>query len=208
MDKHYVICIGRQIGSGGRAVARLISERLGINVYDRKLLKSASDQSGFSEEFFDKADEEKSRRPLRSLFMNHLGGGQMTQNYMSNESIFQLQSDAIKRIHEQEDCIIIGRCADYILRDSDRMLNVFLAADTEKRIASICAHDGCDEKKALTVMTDADRKRASYYNYFTGKKWGDSTSYDMCLNTSVFSNEECADMIIDIARKKLGIPSE
>lgn len=208
MEKNYAICIGRQIGSGGRAVSKIVAEKLGINVYDRKLLKSAAEQSGFSEEFFEKADEEKTRRPLRSLFMNHLtGGGYMAENYMSNESIFQLQSEAIKRIFEQESCLFIGRCAEYVLRDTGRTFSVFLVATPEDRIRNIIKHDGGEitEKQARSLMEDADRKRSAYYNYFTGKKWGDATAYDMCLSTSVFSEEECADIIIDIARRKLGI---
>lgn len=205
MDAHYAINIGRQIGSGGRAVAKLLSDELGINVYDKKLLKSASEESGFSEELFVKADEETSRKRLRSLLLNHLTDGGLTRNYMSNESIFKLQSDAIRKIHSQEDCIIIGRCASYILRNSDRTLNVFLTATPEDRIRRICEHDNCDERKARSLIEDADRKRASYFNYFTGWKWGDSTTYDLCLSTSVFGTERCAEIILDIARKKFHI---
>ena len=137
MDKHYCICIGRKFGSGGRNVAKLVADRLGIRVYDRDLLKTASESSGFSESFFDEADEEKTRKGLRSLFMNHLTGSGLTNNYLSNESIFKMQSEAIKTIHEREDCIFIGRCADYVLRDCDRMLNVFIAANLDDRVDRI-----------------------------------------------------------------------
>ena len=206
MDTHYAINIGRQICSGAREVAAIISSELGISVYDKKLLKSASDESGFSEEFFVKADEETSRRRLRSLFLTHLTDGGLSRNYMSNESMFKLQSDAIHRIHSQEDCIFIGRCANYILRDSDRILNLFLTATTEDRIRRICENNsGFNERKALRMLEDGDRKRAAYYNYYTGSRWGDSSSYDLCLSTSVFGVERCAEIIIDIARRKLGI---
>ena len=206
MEAHYAINIGRQIGCGAREVAAILSRELGISVYDKKLLKSASDESGFSEEFFVKSDEETSRRKLRPLFLLHLSEGGFSTNPISTESIFKLQSDAIHRIHEQEDCIFIGRCANYILRDSERTLNLFLTATAEDRIARICKADSsCNEKKARKMIEDGDRKRASYYNYYTGTKWGDSASYDLCLSTSVFGIERCAEIIIDIARHKLSI---
>lgn len=205
MDAHYAINIGRQIGSGGRTVAKLLADELGISVYDKKLLKSASDESGFSEEFFVKADEETSRRRLRSLFLTHLTEGGLSRNYMSNESMFKLQSDAILKIHSQEDCIFIGRCASYILRDSDRTLNVFLTASQEDRVHRICEDGDRNERQAVSLIEDADRKRAAYFNYYTGKKWSDSTTYDLCLNTSVFGTDGCAEIILDIARKKLHI---
>lgn len=205
MKKHFAINIGRQIGSGGRAVAKIVSEKLNINVYDRKLLKTASDQTGFSEEHFEKADEESSRNPLRSLIFANLGNGSMAKNYMSNESLFAMQSDAIRQIHEQEDCIFIGRCADYTLRDSDMTLNVFLAATPNDRIRRICNIENCSEDKARSIMNDADKKRSSYYNYYTDKKWGDSSSYDICLNTSTFGYEKCADIIIELAKNKFGL---
>lgn len=205
MKKHFAINIGRQIGSGGRAVAKIISDKLQINVYDKKLLKSASDQTGFSEEYFEKADEESSRNPIRSLLFSHLGDGGMTKNYMSNDSLFAMQSDAIRQIHEQEDCIFIGRCADYTLRDSDRTLNVFLVATPEERIKRICEIENCTIEKARSIIADADKKRSSYYNYYTNKKWGDSSSYDICLSTSTLGYEKCAEIIISLAKEKFNL---
>lgn len=205
MEKYFAINIGRQIGSGGRAVAKIISDKLHINVYDKTLLKRASDQFGFSEEHFEKADEESSRNPIRSLLFANLGNGGMAKNYMSNESLFAMQSDVIRQIHEQESCIFIGRCADYTLRDSNRTLSVFLAAAQEDRIKRICDIENCSEDKARSIMADADKKRSSYYNYYTGKKWGDSSSYDICLSTTTFGYERCADIIIELVKEKFGI---
>ena len=207
MDKHYCICIGRMFCSGGRNIAALVAERLGIKVYDRDLLKKAAQNTGFSEKFFDEADEEKTRRGLRSLFMNHLNSNGLSNNYLSNESIFKMQSDAIRRIHEQEDCVFIGRCSDYVLRESDRLLNVFISARTDDRVARVCRHaeDGMTPSKALSLIEDIDRKRASYYNYFTGRKWGDSANYDICLNSTVLGFDKCADIIVDLAKDKLGL---
>ena len=207
MDKHYCICIGRKFCSGGRNVAAIVAEKLGIKVYDRDLLKKAAQNTGFSEKFFDEADEEKTRKGLRSLFMNHLSGNGLSNNYLSNESIFNMQSEAIRKIHETEDCVFIGRCADYVLRDSDRMLNVFIAAGFDDRVARVCRHaeDGMTPSKARSLVEDIDRRRSSYYNYFTGRIWGDPAFYDLCLNSTVLGYDKCAEIIVSLAKERLGI---
>ena len=207
MDKHYCICIGRKFCSGGRNVAAIVAEKLGIKVYDKDLLKEAAQDTGFSERFFAEADEEKTRKGLRSLFISHFTGSGLSSNYLSNESIFNMQSDAIRRIHEQEDCVFIGRCADYVLRESDRLLNVFIASDMDDRVARICRHadDGMTPPKALSLIEDIDRKRSSYYNYFTGRTWGDPAFYDICLNSTTLGYDKCADIIVELAKERLGI---
>ena len=207
MDKHYCICIGRKFCSGGRNVAALIADELGIKVYDRDLLKKAAQNTGFSEQFFDEADEEKTRKGLRGLFLNHLSSNGLTSNYLSNESIFNMQSDAIRHIHEQEDCVFLGRCSDYVLRESDRLLNVFIASDMDDRVARVIRHadEGMTESKALSFIEDIDRKRSSYYNYFTGRTWGDPAVYDICLNSSTLGYEKCAQIIVALAKERLGI---
>lgn len=208
MDKHYCICIGRKFCSGGRNVAALVARELGIRVYDKDLLKKAAQEAGFSEQFFEEADEEKTRKGFRSLFMNRFNSSNgFASNYLSNESIFNMQSDAIRKIHQTEDCVFIGRCADYVLRDSDRLFNVFIAADKDDRVARVCRHAGDDmtQSKALSLIEDIDRKRSSYYNYFTGRTWGDPAFYDLCLNSTTLGYEKCADIIVSLAKERLGI---
>ncbi len=208
MDKHYCICIGRKFCSGGRNIAALVAQELGIKVYDRGLLRKAAQNAGFSEKFFEEADEEKTRKGLRSLFMSRFNSSNgFSSNYLSNESIFNMQSDAIRKIHETEDCVFIGRCADYVLRESDRLLNVFIAADMDDRVARVCRHAGDDmtPSKALSLIEDIDRKRSSYYNYFSGRTWGDTAVYDICLNSTTLGYDKCADIIVSLAKDKLGI---
>jgi cytidylate kinase len=208
MDKHYCICIGRKFCSGGRNIAALVAQELGIKVYDRDLLRKAAQNAGFSEKFFEEADEEKTRKGLRSLFMSRFNSSNgFSSNYLSNESIFNMQSDAIRKIHETEDCVFIGRCADYVLRESDRLLNVFIAADMDDRVARVCRHAGDDmtPSKALSLIEDIDRKRSSYYNYFSGRTWGDTAVYDICLNSTTLGYDKCADIIVSLAKDKLGI---
>ena len=139
--------------------------------------------------------------------MNHLSSNGLSNNYLSNESIFNMQSDAIRNIHETEDCVFIGRCADYVLRDSDRLLNVFIAADIDDRVARVCRHadEGMTPSKALSLIEDIDRKRSSYYNYYTGRTWGDPAVYDICLNSTTLGYEKCADIIVSLAKERLGI---
>lgn len=206
MDKHFAICIGRQFGSGGRTVSQILAKELNISIYDRTLLESAVKETGFSQEVFVKADESSRKgKGIRSLFMNHLAGAHETSNFMSDESVFGMQSNIIKRIHEQEDCIFVGRCADYVLRDSDRILSVFLTADREFRIARLAAHDDTTRRQAESMIDEADRKRNTYFNYYTGRKWSDPSSYDICLNTSTIGIERCAEIIAGLARRKLAI---
>jgi cytidylate kinase len=208
MDKHYCICIGRKFCSGGRNIAALVAQELGIKVYDRDLLRKAAQNAGFSEKFFEEADEEKTRKGLRSLFMSRFNSSNgFSSNYLSNESIFNMQSDAIRKIHESEDCVFIGRCADYVLRESDRLLNVFIAADMDDRVARVCRHAGDDmtPSKALSLIEDIDRKRSSYFNYFSGRTWGDTAVYDICLNSTTLGYDKCADIIVSLAKDKLGI---
>ena len=148
------------------------------------------------------------RKGLRSLFMNHLNGSNgMANNYLSNESIFNMQSEAIRKIHETEDCVFIGRCADYVLRDSGRLLNVFIAADMDDRVNRVCRHaeEGMSPSKALSLIEDIDRKRSSYYNYFTGRTWGDPAFYDICLNSTTLGYDKCAEIIVSLAKERLGI---
>jgi len=204
MDTHFAICIGRQFGSGGRTVSKELSKLLNVNIYDRTLLESAVNETGFSKELFVKADESaRQGRGIRSLFMNHLSGSHhQSSNFMSDESMFGMQSDIIRRIHSQEDCIFVGRCADYVLRDSDRMLSVFLTADRDFRINRLAAHGDTTMQKAASMIDEADRKRSSYFNYFTGRNWSQASSYDICLNTSALGIDRCAEIIAGIAREK------
>lgn len=210
MDKNFAICIGRQFGSGGRTVSQKLAEILGVNIYDRTLLESAVRETGLSADVFVKADEaRRGGKGIRSLFMNHLSGSHSGSlpgnNFLSDESVFGMQSDIIRRIHEQESCIFVGRCADYVLRDSDRILSVFLSADRNFRIQRLKAHDDTSDRRAESMIDEADRKRSSYFNYYTGRNWSDPASYDLCLNTSALGLERCAGIIADIARAKLEI---
>jgi cytidylate kinase len=191
---NYVITIGRQLGSGGKQIGELLSQQLGINCYDKELIQLASRESGLGKEFFEKADEQSSHG-FFSTFFGFRSGYMGDVNYLCNENLFKIQSDVIKDLAEKESCIFVGRCADYILRNHPQCLNIFITATLEDRIQRICQALQLTEKEALTLIEQTDKKRAGYYNYYSNKVWGMATSYDLCINSSVFGMDKILSLI-------------
>ena len=197
--KHFIINIGRQLGSGGRSIAAILAKHYGITAYDRNLIELAAKESGLSQEFFENADEKKSHGFFHSLFSaraatNALGGG---DSYLSNNALFKVQSDIIRDLAERESCIFVGRCADYILREHPRCINLFFTANLEDRIARMANEKGITPEQAEELIEKTDRRRADYYNFYSGKTWGAAESYDLCINTSHLGHEATAKMLIE-----------
>ncbi|GHV60141.1 cytidylate kinase [Bacteroidia bacterium] len=191
---NYIITIGRQLGSGGKQIGELLAKRLKIPCYDKELIQMASQESGLDKEFFEKVDEKSSH----SFFGNFFGfrsGYTGDCNYLCNETLFKIQSDVIKQLAEKESCIFVGRCADYILRKHPQCLNVFISARRQDRIKRISLTHNISEKDAATLIEQTDKKRAGYYNYYSNKVWGMATSYDLCINSSVFGEDTIISMI-------------
>lgn len=204
MDKT-IINIGRQLGSGGKQVGEMLAREFNIPIYDRTLIDMAAQESGFAKEFFEKSDEEKGF--LRHLFNLHFpfGGGGYYGSCLSDESLFQIQSDVIRHLAEREEsCIFVGRCADYILRDDPRCINVFITADAADRIARIRErHPELTVEQAQAFMEKADQKRAAYYNYYSGHTWGVAETYHLCINSSVWGLEETMHLIKAFIEKRI-----
>ena len=199
-----IINIGRQLGSGGREVARRLAETFGCKFYDKELLNLAAHESGFSEKFFEQNDEHKGF--LRTLFhvhVPHLSDNSFYSNNFSEESLFKFQSDAIRKAAEDGNCVFVGRCADYVLRDHAEATNVFITASMEWRIAQVSKRHECDEQTARKIIHNAESQRANYYNYYTGKRWGDAASYDLCIDTSILGIDDTHQLIADFIRKRL-----
>ena len=198
---NHIYTIGREFGSGGYEVGRMLAERLGIKLYDKELLAQAAKSSGFCKEIFENHDEKPTSSFLYSLVMDTYSGGSYSSapflDMPLNHKVFLAQFDTIKKIAEQESCVIVGRCADYALADNPDCLNIFVHAEMEDRISWISKRKDLTENKARDLIQKTDKQRASYYNYYTCKKWGDSRSYDLCLNTSKISKEACVDMILE-----------
>ncbi len=200
-----IINIGRELGSGGKKIASLLSEMFGCKLYDKELLNLAAKESGFSEEFFEQNDEKKGFfKSLFNMHMPYISDNAIYNNNISQESLFQFQSDAIKKAANDGPCVFVGRCADYVLRDYPNVINIFITADIDKKINNVCERLGCDTEKAKRIISERESSRASYYNYYTGKKWGDSKSYDLCINSSLLGIEGTTEIIALFIRKKIG----
>jgi cytidylate kinase len=198
MEKKIIINIGRQFGGGGLGVAYELGKKLGIPVYDKELIAKAAQDSGFSKGIFEESDEKKRFFSLSSIFASRFGD---TENYMSDRGLFKMQSETIRKIAEQGSAIIVGRCSDYILRDMECTLDVFLTSPLEVRAARIAERSGLSLEEAEKLAEEKDRNRAEYYNYYTFTDWGVASTYDICLDSSVLGIEGTADMIIEFARK-------
>lgn len=202
---NFVINIGRQLGSGGRAIGHILAREFGIAYYDKEILALAAKESGFCEEIFAKNDEHKGffRSVLGNLIPFFGGGTSFYDNQLSEESLFRMQSDAIRKAAADHSCIFIGRCADYVLRDYPRCVNVFVAADPEDRLKRICEMQNVDRKAAERIMEQGDNKRADFYNFYSQGTWGAAATYHLCINSSVLGLEGTAAFIKEFVIKKL-----
>ena len=198
MEKNIIITIGRQFGSGGKSVADALGRKLGIPVYDSELITKAAQDSGFSAELFVERDEKRRFFSLSKIFTNTYSD---TEDYMSDNGLFKMQSDTIRRIAEQGSAIIVGRCSDYILRDLDNVVDVFLTSPVEVRAERVAERLGISKEKAEEVIEKKDSGRAEYYNYYTFGNWGMASNYDLCIDSSILGLEKTAEYIIDFAGK-------
>lgn len=205
-NRKIIINVGRQIGSGGRIIARMLADDFKCGFYDRELLTLAAKESGFCEKFFEQNDEQKGF--FHSLFHLHspfVGDGSFYDNEFSQEGLFKFQSDTIRHLAEAGSCVFVGRCADYVLRDFKNVVNVFITANMDDRISEIRKRKECTEAEALKLIESGEKGRSTYYNYYTGKKWGDSSSYDLCVNTSLLGLEATEAYIKEFIQKVLNI---
>lgn len=206
--KNFVISIGRQLGSGGKEIAEKLGKRLGISVYDKKLLEAAALESGLDSDTFEKADEEES-----TSFLKHFSAirdtfsGYFTEHgsCMDSDKLFQIQSEAMRNIATRESCITIGRCSEYILRDHPNMVSIFITADSEDRIARIMKKEGLSKSEAMDFMDKGDKKRRSYHDYYATTEWGSARCYDLCLNSSRLGIDRTVDVIHEYIKKRFDL---
>ena len=201
----FVINIGRQLGSGGREIGQWLAREMGIAYYDKEILSLAAEESGFNPEFFERNDERKGffRSVLGTITPLISAGGDFYGNSLSDESLFRIQSEAIRSAARRGSCVFIGRCADYVLRDFPRCVNVFIVADPADRLRRICDHEKVTQKVAQRMMENGDEKRASFYNFYSAGTWGAAETYHLCVNSSVLGIEGTAQLIKDFALRKL-----
>ena len=198
-----IITIGRQYGSAGHSIGKILADDLGIKYYDKELLERAAKDSGLCQELFENHDEKPTNSFLYSLVMDSysFGYGSTMMDMPLNQKVFLAQFDAIKKISQDGPCVIVGRCADYALASNPDCLSIFVHADMDDRIKRVSKREDVTESKAKDMIQKKDKQRSSYYNYYTCKKWGDSRSYDLTLNTSKITPEACVDIILDFRKK-------
>ena len=185
---------------------KLLAQQLGIGYYDREILQMAARESGLCPEVFERTDE-------KNRFLHTLGniipfvgsGNTYVACELSNEHLFLIQSEAIRKAAAQGSCIFIGRCADYVLRDHPRCVNIFISADMPDRISRLCRLTDCTEKKAREMIEKGDRQRAAFYNFYSSGTWGAAATYHLCINSSVLGIERTADFIRRFVSEKLGL---
>lgn len=197
-----IITIGRQYGSGGRGIGRRVAEALGIPCYDKELILLAAQKSGMSAEVFAHVDETATNSFLYAISAGaHPGGGFAPQGQLPlNDKLFISQTEVIREAAKEGGCVFIGRCADFVLKDEEHLLNVFVRADMDFRVERIMEAEACNEKTAIDIITKSDKKRAKYYNFYTQKRWGSIDSYDLVINNARVGADEAVKLICEAAR--------
>ena len=197
MSNNLVITIGREYGSGGREIGKKLAEKLGVKCYDRELLERAAKESGICEELFFNHDEKPTNSFLYSLVMDTYAFGHSANIEMPlNQKVFLAQFDTIKKIAKEESCVIVGRCADYVLEDFENVINVFISAPVDYRAQNISKRRDVTVGKAKEIILKTDKKRSSYYNYYTNKRWGDTRSYNLCIDSSKLGVDGCVYLLL------------
>lgn len=205
--QQYVINIGRQLGSGGREIGEKLAARLNISFYDKELINLASQESGLCKELFEKADEKPSQTIMGGFFGARFSLFTDTSlpyaNYLSNDTLFKIQSDVIRKLASEQSCLFVGRCADYILRENPFCVNVFITASIEERVKRLCATGQMTTQEAEELISRTDKKRAEYYNYYSYKTWGAASTYHLCVDSSVLGIDDTVLFIEEFVKKKL-----
>lgn len=198
MNTNSIITVGREFGSGGKEIGEKLAASFGIKCYDKELLAVAAKESGLCQEIFDAHDERPTNSFLYSLVMNTSSVGYFSNPYLDmplDQRVFLAQFDAIKKLANQGPCVIVGRCADYALADYPNCISVFIQAPLEDRIKRISAKNNIAEGAAKDLILKTDKKRASYYNFYSNKKWGDCASYDLSVNSSILGIDKTVEYI-------------
>lgn len=192
-----IVTISREYGSGGRIIGRMVAEKLGVPFYDKELIDMAAEKSGLSKEIVETA-ELRAKGAFSYSFASAMtfSEGMMVEPMSMNDKLFLTQFEVIRQIGETDEGVIVGRCADYVLRDLPNVTNVFICAEMEDRVRR-CVHQyGVPEDKVNKVIKDYDKARQNYYNYHTSQKWGYYGNYNLSINSSYITDEHAADMIV------------
>lgn len=200
MEK-YVITIARQYGSGGRTIGEMLADKLGIHFYDKELMKLASEDSGINERLFNTADEKVKQSVFSKMFKTEKAYkgdviSPKSDEFVSDDNLFNYQAKVVRELAEKENCVIVGRCADYVLKDCDHVLSVFIHGPKDFCMQEAAKKINLTGKELERFIAKTDKERADYYKYYTGREWTDARNYDLCLDSSKLGFERCVEEII------------
>lgn len=193
-----VITIARQYGSGGKTIGKMLADDLGISCYNREILRMASDDSGINERFFNQADEKLKSTSLFGIAKNVYKGELIppdSDDFVSTDNLFNYQAKIIKELAEKESCVIVGRCADFVLKDNPNVIRVFVHGSREFCLKEALARSSMSEKEMERFIAKTDKARGDFYRYHTGREWNDARNYDLCLDSSKLGFEKCKEAI-------------
>lgn len=196
--EHFVITIARGYGSGGKTMGKMLAEELGVHFYDRELLRIASDESGISEDLFGRVDEQLNKSLLFRIARKEYKGQLIPpddEDFVSNDNLFNYQAKVMKQIAKQESCVIVGRCADYVLKDMDNVVKIFVHASVEDCVRRLDSLYHLPDKELEKKVIETDKRRAEYYKYYTGRNWFDAKNYDLCLNSQQLGFDKCVEIV-------------
>lgn len=203
MTTKTVITIGRQYGSSGRVIGQKLAAELGIKCYDKELLEHAANDSGICKELFENHDEKPTNSLLYSLVMDTYSFGYSSAAFTDmpmNHKVFLAQFDAIKKLAQEGPCVMVGRCADYALADMKNCMSIFIHADQDIRINRISKRYNLTSAKAKESVQKTDKSRSSYYNYYTNKRWGEASGYNLSVDSGVFGIDGAVKLIVEAVR--------
>ncbi|MGN1132367.1 MAG: AAA family ATPase [Ruminococcus sp.] len=198
MGTKHIITVARQFGSGGREIAKALADELGIDFYDKELISMAAKESGMSPEVFEKIDEQATNSLLYSLSMGlyNFGNGFSAMGDLPvNDKLYIIQHKMIKKLADKGPCVILGRCGDYVLKDYDNVVSIFINADMDYRKEHAIKYHNVDPRRAEQVVNKADKNRANYYSFYSGQKWGQAQNYDLCINSGRMTRDDAVSLI-------------
>lgn len=198
-----VITISRQYGSGGRLIGRKLAEALDIPFYDKEIITMAAEESGYSREIFEKADEKATNSLLYSLSVNSymMNGIPTIPDLPINDKVFLIQSEIIRKLAAKGPCVLVGRCSDYILEKHEKAINIFIDSDFEDRVNRAVNVYGVNPDKANDIVQKYDKQRAAYYNFYTNRRWGAVANYDLCINSNLLGIDGTAELLKNFVEK-------
>ncbi len=204
--ENYVITIARGYGSGGKTIGKMLAEKLGIPYYNREILRMASDDSGIHERLFEQADERikpSLLRPVTNVYKGELISPE-SDDFVSDDNLFNYQAKIIKELAAREDCVIVGRCADFVLKDHPNVIKVFVHAPFESCIKTVMELYSVSKKEAEKTILATDKHRSAYYRYYTGREWDNAKNYDLCLNSAELGFKKCVEIVEAYRKIRMG----